>query len=234
MLRYLFFILPLISALFVWFCYYFQWNTDFFVPTILVIIGTIGWLKFKVLTKFQRLLVMYITLTYANEAAAYYFGIYYQMNGPVYNIYNPLQLITYALIYSELLKPKRYKKYYWSIILIVLIINLLNSFYFGTIEKFPALNNTLIIMILLPLTLFQFRKMILFPVTEQLEKQPEFWFNYGTFIFVSLNFFNFAFLGNMPDLPDWVYAIIWGSNIFLYATYFLAIYLSTKPKSSES
>ncbi len=74
--------------------------------------------------------------------------------------------------------------------------------------------------------------MVLNPTAVNIERQPYFWLNIGTFVFFTLNFFILGFHASLKlEVPSWIYDILWGANIALYTSYFIAILLDVKSKT---
>ncbi len=232
MLRYIFIFLPLFLITCFWVNTY-DTLTDFIVPTFLIFIGTFGFLNFKRLSPQQKLIVLYVTISAICEIAAYYFGLIYRNNSEVYHYYVLAQLIIFGVIYSRVLGFRKYRSSFWIMVLGLFIVYLFNSYYFSSIYSFPSLNTALLTAFLIPLTLFQFRRMILFPIDKKLEEQPIFWFNFGTFLFYSFDFFFLGVYSSIDKVPEWMYVTHWGANIFLFSTYFIAIFLDAQPKKIE-
>lgn len=228
--RYTIYFLPSLTTLFVWFCSYFKLNTDFVVPTILFFMLTYGTFNFRRFSNVQKLIFIYVAFSALAEVFAYYWGLVYQNNHKAYHFFCIIQTLLYTGIYSYLLMPKKkYRYLLWLICGILLVVELLYSFVFRSVYLFPSLNIVLLSGFVLTLSLFQFRRMILFPVTEKLENQPIFWFNFGTLIAYSFGFFFLGFLSTTKNLPDEMYTIWWGTAIFLCACYFMSLYLDDQP-----
>jgi hypothetical protein len=169
------------------------------------------------------------------EFAAYYFGYYYRNNSVPFLFFFPLQLLTFILLYHQLFRLKLNKKVFWVLAASILGIFVLISLNSWTKELFPSLNALLLSAIVLPLSLFQFKQMLAEPVSIKLENQPVFWFNLGTFMFFSFDFFFLSFLEQMAEeLPEWMFTAHWLINIFLFSTYFIAIILDASPKSHQN
>lgn len=234
MLRYSFILIPLSIGLFIAILNYNEINTDYNIPSFLCSTGMYGLLRFKRLSTFQKYLAFYIGLALSNEVFAFHSYFWFDTNFPVYHIYSWVQVMSFGLIFSTTLNLGRYANYYWLIVFSIVAVDISNCIFLGTLEEFPSLNVTLLGSFILPLTLFQFKQMIHSPIEEKLIKQPVFWFNFGTFLFVALTFFMFGFLSTTTDLPDWMYLILEGANIFLYATYFIAIILDSPPKTTKN
>lgn len=230
MLRYAFYLLPLFTALFVWMCNGPDSVRVFIIPTILLIIGVFGMFRLKGLSRIAKLMVVYVLFSLIIELIAYPMALN-GSNSAAYHFCVFGQVLLFGAIYSRSLVLKRYQVIYWAGIGIILLLELFISFFWTSLNDFPSLNIVVLAAQIIPLTLFQFRQMILYPVALELEKQPLFWFNFGTFVFFTLNFFILGFLSSIQELPSEMYQILWGSNVFLYATYFIAIYLDSKIKS---
>lgn len=232
MLRYLFFLLPLFTALFVWVCSFLDAGLVFIIPSILFIASLVGLYLYKRLSRLTKLILLYVMFSFLIELIAYPMALN-GSNSAVYHFCVIGQLLLFGLIYFRSLDLKKHQLVYWLGMGIILLLELFISFYWTSLDAFPSINIVVLAALLIPLTLFQFRQMILYPVTLELEKQPLFWFNFGTFVFFTLNFFILGFLSSTQELPNEMYQILWGSNVFLYATYLIAIILDSKIKSVE-
>lgn len=232
MLRYAFYLLPLFTALFVWMCNYLDSALVFVIPTFLFIISAVGLFRFKQLSRITKLILIYVLFSLIIELIAYPMALN-GSNSAVYHYCVIGQLLLFGVIYCQSLDLKKHQFIFWVGIGIILILELFISFFWTSLAVFPSLNIVVLAALIIPLTLFQFRQMILYPVALELEMQPLFWFNFGTFVFFTLNFFILGFLSSTQELPREMYQILWGSNVFLYATYFIAIYLESKIKSAK-
>lgn len=233
MLRYLLFITSFI--LICWALESIEEITDFIVSSLLVSLSTVGWFRYGSLSKFQKTLCFYVTIWMLTEFAAYYFGYYYRNNSIPYLFFFPLQLFVFILLYQHLFYPNVNRKVLWFLVAFTLGIFTLISINSWTKELFPSMNAVLLSIIVLPLSLFQFKRMIFEPTRAQLENQPIFWFNFGTFVFFSFDFFFLSFLEQMAEeLPQWMYTAHWIMNIFLLSTYFIAIILDSQPKPNQN
>ncbi|PCJ29910.1 MAG: hypothetical protein COA99_19020 [Moraxellaceae bacterium] len=235
MLRYLFITIPLFIISLVIFLKYQE------IPFHLVLWSFLGLLILFGLAKFPKLSfpikvsVIYIFLALIAEVIAREFAIEFKKNSPVYHVLMPIQIFFYAIVYFKFLGIQKTNKHYWMIVSIPLIATLGNSLFFQSIWDFPSINFIFLSALVLPLTLLYFRRMILNPISIKLENQAYFWFNIGTFVFFTLDFFILGFHASLKlDVPPWIYDILWGANLALYIPYFIAIILDAKPKTAQT
>lgn len=203
----------------------------FVIPSFLTCIVTYGLFNFNQYSKVQKWILLYLCISLLNQIIAYYFGLYFRSSYEVLHVYVITQLVILVNIYAINLKIK---KLAFAIIFLVGVIFLFNSIYFNTISRFPSFNVVLLSAVLITLSLFQFRHMILTVNAQKLESQPVFWFNLGTFIFYAFGFFLFGFLSVIQHLPNWMFTILFASNILLYLTYFIALLLKDQPKPNQN
>lgn len=204
--------------------------------SVLGIVISYAIVKYRRLSVVLKLLTLYLILALITEVLANKFAFDYSNNSPIYHFFIPIQLIIFALIYYQLLNIKRFKFLYVIAVSSGFLFMILYSLSLKTIwSLFPSINFILLSALVLPFSLLYFRKMILNPESIQLENQPFYWFNIGTFVFFTLDFFILGFHTSLKlDVPNWMYDILWGSNLFLYATYFIAIFLDSKSKPMKS
>lgn len=231
--RYTIYLIPSLTALFVLNTSYFEMNTDLVVSIIYCLSVIYAIFNFVRFSTVQKLIFVYVAFAALTEVSAYYLGLVYENNHKASHLFIFVQTILYTGIYAQLLIPKKKHLYLlWFICGILLIVQLLYSFVYRSVHIFPSLSIVLLSGFVLTLALLHFGRMILFPVTEKLENQSIFWFNFGTLITYSFGFFFLGFLSSAKNLPDEMYTIWWGTAVFLSVCYFMSLYLedqSTKP-----
>lgn len=199
---------------------------------LLFIYSFVGLRYVKRIPKLYRLLLLIIICVFAIELTSYFSSIFFRTNHPVYHFAVPIEVFLYWLFFRKsLFHPKHYR---WFLITLLTMISMsiLNSIFLQDLSIVPSYGMLLLWLFVISCSLFQFRAMLELPSTKKLHNQPIFWFNIGTFIFYTLSFVIFGLHDALTnDLPDIIFDFVMWLNLSLYFIYFLAIYLSSKPKN---
>lgn len=136
-----------------------------------------------------------------------------------------------ALLFGMIYKDTLRKKIAIYICILVALLSLLLTMFVQPLLQFPSLSFILLAFLVVGLSLFDLTKMLLEPKPELLTKIPAFWMNTGNLIFYSLTFFAFG-LNNIGInvLPNWIYDLIFFTNIVLYSMYGWAMVLAARNK----
>lgn len=197
--------------------------------TILLISILIGLFRYSRLSARYKMLLLLISLVFISEIVSRCLAIAFENSRPTYHILIPLQCILYGIIYG-LAQPN--KKMCYAFFGLATCASVLNSFFFQSIYQFPTYSLLALCLVLITTVLFDFKRLILFPTEIQLSAQPDFWFNLGTLVFFTCTFFIFGFINlALKFTPPWATWLIWGTNLFLYACYGIALVLEARKNS---
>ncbi len=190
----------------------------------LIFVSVYGLLNIKEFKKKYKLLTILVIITLISEISAkccyYYFGASF----PPYHLLIVITIMFQAYIYAELIAEKeKQKRLLVFLASSTCLLSVINSIFYQTpFTTFPTNGIILLSLFTITLTLITFTKMIGYPSTVPLKKQPMFWFNTGNFIFYNLTFFVFAFFYHFYP-GKWASIVIWAANITMYIFYYLAL-----------
>ena len=200
--------------------------------SLIAIILIYGLIRIKKINPPFKFLVLLIGLTLLSECISRLYGFYYKTTFPVYHFYIPFAILLNSFIYLKLLDfNSKIQSSIQGVTLLFITLSILNTYFLQTINTFSSYGIILHGFQTLLLSLILFFKMLQEPSETPLRKQAVFWFNTGNFVFYGMTFTIFAlynFYYQTVKMSSWVYLVIWFGNIFLYSTYFIAIYLNSK------
>ncbi len=235
MLRYFSFMIPLFIVSLIVAMRVFIIPYHYVLWAFMLIISLFGIFQIRKVSKASRLIIFYIIVSLIVEYTAKQFAIIYQDNSPVFHFWIPVQLLFFSLLYFYFLKINSQKTTYWTIVIVLILLSILVSYYKSLWGFFPSNNFIILCSLVFPLSLFFFKKMIKNPVSTRIELQPNFWINIGTFVFFTLVFFILGFHASLKlEVPFWMYDILWGANFLMYLSYFIAIILDSQPKPNQN
>ncbi len=225
-------LLPIISLYII--VFYFSIDSEFkrfvFLISTEIVVILIALLNSKNIEKSMKWFALYLLIIMVSELIARYLSYTVGNNHIVFHVMIPVQILFFMSFYYHNLRKSISPKYFYLLLCIVLIISLILSLRDGAIKSFPSMQFVILGTTIILLSLLQFKEMILFPITQKIEKQPLFWFNLGNLIFFSISYFFLGVLGSLSKVPQWAYIILWSFNIVLYVCYFLFVTFSINQK----
>lgn len=189
-------------------------------------------IHFSRMGRAYRLLALYIVFILVSETVSRIIGYLYHNSMPVYHVEVPLQFLFYGRFFGLL--PHVHKNTSRTFLLLGVcgaLLCLMNSVFLQSPNIFPSNAIILLTILVIPLTLFGFRQMLLHPSTLPILRTPGFWFLSGNLIFFSLGFFIFSYY-NLIGSEEWLFDVIWIANMLMYSGYFIASILESKSLKS--
>jgi|SRR6185312_4952110 len=164
---------------------------------VLPVIG--GGIKFKLLDKASRWLLLAVTFSFITECLAFFAAKLYHNNLPVYNIGNIIQLFIIALYFNSCVKLFNKKNIGFYIGLFSVTFGTLNLVFFESITRYNTnffLYQTVLIFIM---GAFYFRQLLL-PAFLMKFGTPHLWFIIILVSFYTFNFFTLSLYGYFSDV----------------------------------
>ena len=153
----------------------------------MLIATTISIIKWRRLTRPDRIISILLLLTIVSEAIGYFFIVTYQNNMYVYHVFSPIELGFLAFYYNEAIPFFRKKHVGLYISLSGVILTILNACYLQPIKTFPSLFLLFEGFIVIILSLFSFFS-ILYKEDYKLIRNVQFWVTFNLLIFWSFTF----------------------------------------------
>jgi len=205
---------------------------------ILLLTSIFGIVRYQKLAIPFKLLCGIIAITFFVEVANRFCAVRYHNSMPVYHIASFAELNFFLSIYYFLFNQKNTKKAIISLIVILNICSIINSFFlqpyrntFPSNVLVPAQISYAIFSILL------FRQMLLHPVMVNIVKQSVFWYNTAMLFFSSTMFLGLGVDNYFINHKlDYHIIIIFGYcvNVIFYTILAYSIYLNTKETHTEN
>ena len=193
-----------------------------------------GLVHFKKLSIPYQILVCYLCITLLSETLSRYLAYKIGNSMPAYHLLIPVQILFYSYFYAQFLsKSKQVRSFIFASGGVVLLLCIANSWFVQGILTMPSNGIMLLAMLVITLTLFQFKQMIVHSTNVKLIKHPLFWFNLGGLVFYCLTFFVFGYYNLPGTAPDWAFFMILATNLIMYCAYFYALHLD-RVKDSNS
>lgn len=191
--------------------------------TILSLSILYGLFRFRTLRKAFKWLVVLMCINLASDSIGRWLIFKIGTNSPVFHVILPIHAATYFIIYSNLFKIKN-----WGTVAFVAIggISIFSSLLAPSLRVFPSIGVNSLAFLLVTFSLIGFLELSRDQSNVPLIKQPKFWFLFGNLFFFSITFFAFAFINFTHQLfPNWIIWVIYYSNILLYLSYFLSLFM---------
>jgi hypothetical protein len=208
--------------------------TDFyrsFYYGFLIIAAAISLLYFKKVDKTFRWLCLLIILTLISELTAYYISQHHtKPNNIVYHIFTPVEYFMYAMIYKMFFDDKKWTKILSTSIAFLIGAEILNTFFFQSLEEDPT--NIMIAesVLLVFLSLRLFINIRQTPVYENILNEGVFWFNSAVLFYYSFDILVWGLhhikVYLLKDPPIIIYSINLLFSGFLYIVYAASILLN--------
>ena len=203
---------------------------------LLVIFGgfIIGLLRYGQLERPYRFLTIYMGYVFLSECASRVVGYYLQNASVVYRIYILVTALFAGALYTLILPRSLFNKLITVFAPASLVASLIIfTIYYTSFHQWPEQWLLLLSLLVVLLSLLQYKNMLQHPVDIPLAKQPKFWLNTGTFLFFSINFFIFGFYDLLLLIPtkyDISVIITTATAYILYATYGFTLWLAGHDK----
>lgn len=178
-----------------------------------------------------RLLACYFALIFTSEVLTRVIGYYYKNSMPNYHVLVPLQMLFYAWFFSLLFPSRNTRRIVLLGGIIAALLSCANSLFWQSVFEMPS--NAIILLSLLTITLvmLSFRHLLNHPSETKLLRTPLFWFNVGSLIFYGYTFLFIGFYNLFGIYLEWADDVMWLPNMFMYASYFYALYLASREGS---
>lgn len=178
-----------------------------------------------------RIFVCYFALIFTSEVLTRVIGYYYQTSMPIYHVLVPLQMLFYSFFFSLLFTSGNPRKIVVIVGLFASLLSIANSLFWQSVFEMPS--NAIILLSLLTITLvmLSFRHLLNHPSETKLLRTPLFWFNVGSLVFYGYTFLFIGFYNLFGIYLEWADDVMWLPNMFMYSSYFYALYLASKKRS---
>lgn len=194
--------------------------------------GVVGILKWSYLDKTFKLVCGLLLLTFVTETTSNICAYLIKSAVIVYNIFDPLEVIFFTLIFSNIFNNRKYKK---NVIIFGVLISIL-IIATSVLKLQGRLINTVAVVIksnfYIVLSLLKFKEILLNPEEDNLLKDPVFWFCSSVLFFFSISLLYFASLNYLQRFkfqPNLWWLMIYSNIIF----YLLILYSLTLIKKNK-
>lgn len=177
---------------------------------ILIIVLTIGMVRYKKLTIPFRILTLSVLVAFFWEVLSEVFAIRYGTNALISHFQGVSGYIFYAFIFSYFFKSNALKKIVLISIIFVVLFSIINALFIQPYDSvFPSyvylITNSLCVLF----SLLIFKQMLQYPLNVNIIKQSIFWFNTAILLFSATMFLNMGF-------TNYYIKHKWGTDIIFY------------------
>lgn len=208
-------------------------DSGYFLYLFIILVGAVyGLYRFRILNAPFRLLALYLALVFVSELSTRFFAYYIGSSNPNYHVLIPLQIIFYILFFTQTLGFSKHKTHFlYAAGVIAILLSIANTLFIQPFFSMPSNSITLLALLVIALTLLQFKEMLTNVEQLTLGKNAIFWFCIGGLIFYSITFFLFSMFNPIGSVPTWGYEIIKVCNMVMYFCYGRSLYLYSKTAS---
>src|ERR1700743_900732 len=149
------------------------------------------------------------------------------------HIFDLLAVVFFTLIYCHAFYKQIFKKITLILGSATLLVMLGNEIFIESMDKYPAISNTILCMLCIPLSLIYFYQIFSRQEFVHIEKQGMFWINAGVLIYFSVNIFLFMLFNKISSAERSNYYMMQSvSNIVANLLY--SVGLLCKPQKTAS
>lgn len=173
-----------------------------------------------------KALVLYLGFSFISEFISRILKVEFANSMPIYHFLIPIQFLFFGYFYSKL-----FKKNASLIISIAISFSIISGFItiiVQTLDKFPTYSFLILLLFVIVLALFNFKKMISDQNSIVICQTPVFWFNISGLIFFSTTLFFFGFKNVFNFKNDYYNWLTYGITILSYVFYIYSIHLEKK------
>jgi hypothetical protein len=193
-----------------------------------------GLVCFKKLTSPFRILVLLLIFLFLMECSTHFIlPKFFKNILPFYHFIALIILSVSPFIFIQLVQfSQRIKRWIIGLALLCFSFALYNTFIYQGLTVFPSFSIAAQAFLSIFLALVTFKVMLEKPSQTPLLQEATFWLTLGTLFFHCITFVLFVFYNEYYDynreLIFWTFSINVVSNLLLYSTYLIAIYLNQK------
>ncbi len=164
----------------------------YFYLSLLLSVALMGWYRYRLLDRASRVICLLITATFIAESIAFYTGMVYRNNMPVYSIFNILQLMLICLYFNYSIDMffKRHVGVWLAIL--VLVLGICNICFLQPLDQFNSYFLIFESVLVIFLCIFAYTRLLFTVEDLRLRAYPHFWFLSIGFAFWSFTLVNWA------------------------------------------